>query len=309
MNEHAPIYIDFLTGMSTTITGAEFPPANRDECAALNRLRAGCIVQATHFDASGKPVSPSGWSALVARRAAELKVPLIPLGHLGLTHSDEGFLVSRDLNKLQSGAEAQPYLDDASEVVYKLFDLTPAGSLGMKLHFTPSGEGMEMNKLAARLTDTLEKICLLHEMGAHPTEIVGLAETGDFLIVKQPKARRRPYSQGLTTDEYRRWFEDERHEAIGQIKGVECISRGLREKVVISAVDGNPWGIADLHERNIMLDATGRPTIIDALIGPVPSEALRVPAVAESIHRALVWRRTGALPDKDRFDAGDDAEL
>ena len=46
------------------------------------------------------------------------------------------------------------------------------------------------------LVDTLEKIQVLHDMGADPTEIIGLSDTGNFLIVivKQPYAATRIYN-------------------------------------------------------------------------------------------------------------------
>ena len=233
------LQIDFRTGLPTALTGRNFSRRDRDDCSALNRLRAGGILCATQQSASGEPISSHGWSTLVARRAQRLEVPLIPLAKLGLSHTDEGFLVSETLVKLPSGAEAQPYLDEDAGIVYKLFDLTTRGSLGMKVVFRrESDHEVNLAKLPAILKDTLEKIGVLHDMGAHPTEIVGLAETGDFLIVKQPQARSRPYSKCLS-DHYR-LFEDERRYAAGAIKAVECRCQGLRETVVINKNEKAP---------------------------------------------------------------------
>ncbi len=41
------------------------------------------------------------------------------------------------------------------------------------------------------------------------------------------------------------------------------------------SLNSQGWLISDLHDRNIMRDREGNPTIIDALIGPIPPTALR----------------------------------
>ena len=76
------------------------------------------------------------------------------------------------------------------------------------------------------------------------------------------------------------------------------------------SLDGKLWFVGDLHERNIMLDSDGRPTIIDALTGAVPHEAvLAQPLLNEAASRAKLRRETGTLPEIRRFHDGDDSQL
>lgn len=225
--------------------------------------------------------------------------------------TEEGFLVSTRLVKLTSGVEAQPYLDEEHGVVYKLFDLTVSGSLGYKAEIRrrQGEDGLEVVKIPAVLKDTLEKISVLHEMGAHPTEIVGLAESGDFLIVKQPRARFRPYSAGLKTADHRRHYEDDRHDAVSRMRGVFCACQGLRETMAIASWEDHPWAIVDLHERNIMMNERGEPAVIDALISPVPSLAMEFSAICDAVERAKIWRRTGTLQESPGLDLDSDDDL
>lgn len=96
-----------------------------------------------------------------------------------------------DLIPLPSGAEASPYHDPQSNSVYKLFDLRPNGSLGKKISLELNDQQeFEVVLKDAVLRDTSEKIRILNDIGGHPTEIVGLSDNGDYLIAKQPLARR-----------------------------------------------------------------------------------------------------------------------
>ena len=71
------------------------------------------------------------------------------------------------------GAEASPFLDKQSQVVYKLFDVRAAGDLGKRIVLEKDSEGnYEIITQNATLQDILDKRLVLHEAGAHPTEIV-----------------------------------------------------------------------------------------------------------------------------------------
>jgi len=94
------------------------------------------------------------------------------------------------------------------------------------------------------------------------------------------------------------------------MKAIPCVCPGLRQTIVVTVVHGHPWLIGDLHERNVMRDATGQPTIIDALIGPVSTAAQRaLPQLAQAVGRAKRWRHEGVFPEEADFMAGDDSEL
>ena len=70
------------------------------------------------------------------------------------------------------------------------------------------------------LKDTLEKLAVLNQAGAHPSEIVGLSDSGDYLIAKQPW----PYPCGdlkadrqIAVSEVRRIIPEF---AMGKIQGI-----------------------------------------------------------------------------------------
>jgi hypothetical protein len=186
------------------------------------------------------------------------------------------------LQALKPGAEASPYLDRDLHVVYKLFDLRQDGSLGKKMKLQRiddhDDDRFDLVLEDATLTDTLTKLAVLNDAGALPTEIVGLSDTGEYLIAKQPLAQEA------------RHFEKDRAIAIEAVLGEVPLFSGLTRTVAIIHVNGTPWLVSDLHNRNIMRDREGHPTIIDALTGPVPDTALR----------KLAWLRNGVEDAADR---------
>jgi hypothetical protein len=230
---------------------------------------------------------------------------------MGLTHDAAGFLSSSRLIPMRSGAEAQPFCDHASGVVYKLFDLRRNGSLGKKLAFVQTADGdMELVSTDAVLEDTVNKLGILHETGAHSTELVGLSDDFRYLVAKQPLAFAQPYSDGAATSEIHTQFQADRNAAIEAMRGVVCIGSGLRQTAAVIAIQGAAWLVADLHERNIMRDHAGHPTIIDALVGPVSSMACKtLPALARAAAEAAEWSRTGIRPPRNGFGDVRDDEL
>ncbi|MDB6076309.1 MAG: hypothetical protein JWO82_56, partial [Akkermansiaceae bacterium] len=85
-------------------------------------------------------------------------------------------------------------------------------------------------------------------------------------------------------------FEKDRAVAIEAVLGEVPLFSGLSRTVAIIHVNDTPWLVSDLHNRNIMRDREGKPTIIDALTGPVDGEALR----------QLAWLRNGVEDAEDR---------
>jgi hypothetical protein len=216
---------------------------------------------------------------------------------MGIHHDRDGLRSSsKELPALPSGAEACPYKDFANGVVYKLFDLHSDGSLGKKLLLERNDEGeFEVQNRPAELRDTLEKLSVLNEAGAHPTEIVGLSDDGHYLVVKQPLA-------GPSGD-----FELDRDTAIALIRARTPAATRLRTRVAVAWVGGQTWLVGDLHERNIMCDGDGLPTIIDALIGPAPPLAMKQLAwLRNASEDARALRENRPLPERRLFDDVDD---
>jgi hypothetical protein len=298
-NHTAQLSIDFRTGRPTAIHSGNSCADQRAACVAINRERTRGILEATQRAASGEPLSPDGWLADVAGRATLRDVPLIPLEKLRIHHDQDGLRSSDLLIALTPGAEASPYFDKDWGAVYKLFDLRVNGSLGKKIEFARDAEGLfDVILCDAVLQDTLEKLAILNEAGAHPTEIIGLSDSGDYLIVKQPWANPRGD------------FETDRDMAISAIRGITPSFTGLRRTVAIVWVAQRAWLVSDLHDRNIMRDQDGNPTIIDALIGPVPPEAVRrLKWLRDAVEDARALREGRALEKRKRCEDVDDDSL
>ena len=269
-------------------------------------------MEAIKLASPGQSISPDVWTAAFARRTKEWQVALIPLERLGFSHDSDGFQESNLLTPIAGGAEAFAYLDDKFEVVYKLFNLNHDGSLGKKLAYEREESGeYGLTVAPARLVETIEKLELLHNLGAHPTEIVGLSENGDYLIVKQPRAYPESYSGENMPPGARVKFEEDREKAISRIRGIQAESSGFRRLVAASHFEGQNWLISDLHTRNIMRDSEGLPTIIDALTGIVsPAAYDRHPTLREACEYSKQWRRTGQHPvRRSILDTAEDHEL
>ncbi len=295
-NTPTQLHIDFRTQRPTAIDF--FSPAadQRAACTALNRERTRAILEADQLASSGEPLSADVWEATVARKSRERDVPLIPLSCLGIHHDEDGMLGSDFLTPLLSGAEASPFFDDEWKVVYKLFDLRVDGSLGKKICLNePESERFEVQLLPARLVDTLEKLSVLNEAGGHPTEIVGLSSNGDFLIAKQPLAF--PYKD----------YQKDREIATKAAGGVVPLFTNLERQVAVIWLNSRGWLIGDLHHRNIMRDREGNPTIIDALIGPVPAAAARKLAWLRNAMEDAENVRCGRAPRR-RMQFGDETD-
>lgn len=293
----AQLHLDFRTGRPSAIYAASSCAEQRAACVALNRQRARGILEAAQLAPPGESLSPDVWDAAFARRSREWDLALIPLEKLGIYHDADGLMSSSGpLQALTSGAEACPYFDPDWKVVYKLFDLRANGSLGKKISLESNDEGeFEICVRDAVLKDTLEKLSVLNEAGAHPTEIVGLSDNGDYLIAKQPLA-------GAMVN-----FLEDRDIATCFIHGVNPEGTGLRQRVTVIWLNEQPWLVSDLHERNIMRDLDGHPTIIDALIGPVPLLALKQLAwLRDAVEDAQALRLGKPLPIRKKFDEGVD---
>ncbi len=143
----------------------------------------------------------------------------------------------------------------------------------------------------------MEKIAVPNAGGGLPTELIGLAATGDYLLAKQPLAY---VYEDFTAD---------RERAETTMRGVYPVGGGLRQRVIVSHIESAPWIIGDLHERNIMRDSNGQPTIIDALIGKItPLSRKKLGWLDEACQNAKLFRQTGRRP-RNPFGDVDDDEL
>ena len=138
---------------------------------------------------------------------------------------------------------------------------------------------------------------VLHDAGACPTEIVGLDAMFEYLIVKQPLAA--PFKD----------FEPDRESALQRIKAIPNKTR-FRRQTWILWEHGTSWILSDLHRGNIMRDAQDEPTIIDALLSPLPPEIVRSNRfLTEHVEDARTLRLGLANSARREFDDVDDGEL
>lgn len=226
----------------------------------------------------------------------------MPLQKLGITHDDMGLMYADSfLAPLQPGAEASPYFDREQQVVYKLFDLRANGALGKKVSLLETEpECFETVPEDAVLPDTLEKLTLLNVAGGLPTEIVGLSDDIHYLIAKQPPAT--PYPEGF--------FDADRARALDALKAVPLGFPGLRSNAAVLWEFNRAWIISDLHERNVMRDSEGNPSVIDALIGAVqPAVIQQFAALRTAIDDAKRWRNGEAPAVRTAFEDVDNDVL
>ncbi len=208
----------------------------------------------------------------------------------------------REFKTLPGGAEAEIVLhDESGGVVYKFFDLRfdhEQPYIGKKMVAVFGESGWEVEQQNADLFETIEKLAVLHEVGALPTEIVAIADTQEHLLVKQPFAH---------TIEVTGEARAKASSAVNSV--LVASSSGLRGQLRVFWHEGKAWFLDDLHHKNIMEDADGNPSIIDALIGVVPDRMIEhIPELKQAIYDARI--KVGDLSDKQSelniFDDGED---
>lgn len=230
-------------------------------------------------------------------------MPLIGLAGLGFTEDDSECMSSHVLGNIGIGREASAWADRDNGCVYKLFDVKvdqeDQGSMGLKLKAQGAPpDDVEVVQLPAHLDDILEKLCVLHDAGACPTEIVGLTEDGRYLVAKQPRCR--SFES----------FEEDREVALQTVCAVTPKGSYGGNEVWVFFVNERFWLLGDLHKGNIRRLPDGSPTIIDALIGELPDLYLRHhPKLADAAFRAQVLARGEEMAPDDPFHNVSDDDL
>lgn len=299
-DERAYLKTDQLTGVLTSIFGDRIDPGSGPARHSLNAARARGLFEGREAAQRREQIPAHVWRDVFTGRLNEWSTQTVSLSGLGLSVDSDGMLSSEFLQPLRPGAEAAPFLDRKSRVVYKLFDLRVDGSLGKKLTLSRSKvtRNYELVQESADLLHTVQKLKSLDQAGAHPTEIVGLSDTGEFLIVKQPQAY--PYSN----------FEEDRRSAVFSMRAFFPARSSLPTNTAVFNADRTCWILSDLHKGNIMTGADGKPTVIDALIGSVPHGVYAaLPWLNKACADADQFRKTGEVPNEDPFKNVDDDEL
>jgi len=183
------------------------------------------------------------------------------------------------LRLLAIGSEADVYTPvRGGDVVYKVFRRDgETGQTGARLSI-----GVRDGKLIADLrTGTLggliERISLSQEIGATPTEIVGILPYGN-LVVKQPFGAE---SQGADP-------------LIGEVirTGIDIIPRSdvggralLSGVLGVTAINGQPHIVADMKPPNAVMDNSGRGRFVDVVVAPLTPDILQQLGGQSSIAR------------------------
>ena len=280
---HEHTRTDPHTGCRTFIHGNRFDERAGPYLSAANRRTVGaaaaCLAQSQRTGADA-PSGESRWEEFRALLATGQfrELNLIDLAQLGIRAFGDEPLAAADesLKQLKAGAEAQPFLDHARGVVYKIFASDASGNAGRKVTVSTSPTARPYIEYEdSHPLEALEKLALLHEIGGLPTEILGVTAQGDWVLAQ-------PEATPVTESE----IGAARAEAVALVGGVQVNESGL-EDIRVVWHRGRAWIISDLHLRNIMRDSEGKARIMDALIVPVPkSLTARYESVRQAIREA-----------------------
>ena len=125
--------------------------------------------------------------------------------------------------------------------------------------------------------------------GRIPRRSADLLDSGDHLVVKQPEAKHVPIGPA------------ERAEAAGKL-GCSVVSpRVIRGelRVIWHRENQRAWFLGDLHPGNVMRNAEGEMTIIDALAGEIPRDL-----ISENPDMGRIIDEV-----KGRIEGGDDGQM
>jgi hypothetical protein len=297
---------DRFTGQPTIIQGRRLPAAaaqaalfddHRRRLAALDRLRAAAAEcglatdpdrdlvllpedAVSLLEGAGVP-----WSTLgAAIRDFRVRLPLLPLETFGFSAAVEDPLAegSSQLRRIGGGVEAWAFADDAGSV-YKFFLPRDDLWIGATFSFHPAEESvLQAEASLGSYRDLLEKLAVISAIGGMPTEAVAVTPEG-VVVAKQTLGDRLP----------------ERTDTSKLLPPslIPWPSRFLRidrDHPRLVFVHGQPWLVADPHDRNIVWDAEGCARIIDLVAAPLPPALLQgFPLLGEWIERA---RRDPAAP-------------
>lgn len=160
--------------------------------------------------------------------------------------------------------------------------------MGWRLKAFRDAEGnWQVEREPATVTDTLEKLYLLHAAGGLPTEIIGFTTTGD-VMAKQPLAYEIPGGA------------ESRARAVTAMRGIQ-ISDVNMSGVRVFWADAKAWLLGDLHAKNIMRDFHCIDRVMDALMLEVPGAMISEhPAVARAVSEARRLAESGEANDPDQ---------
>jgi len=166
--------------------------------------------------------------------------------------------------------------EDSDRSVYKFFRPIEGRWIGATFRFHPGSEtAFETEACPGGYRALLEKLDVINVIGGMPTELVGISPEG-VLVAKQALGQRLP--EGTPTGELL---------PRALIPWPSRFLRCDRDHPRLAFVHGEPWLVADPHDRNVVRAIDGSARIIDIVAAPVPPEIIRgFPLLANWIERA-----------------------
>jgi hypothetical protein len=211
-----------------------------------------------------------------AIRAFRRTLPLMRLEDFGFdSESDDPFEANTTrLHRIGGGVEALAFAD-RDRSVYKFFLFREGGDVGATFHFSPGEDGLlQATAVPGSYRRLFEKLRLTHLLGM-PTEIIGITHEG-VLIAKQTYGQPLPEKSDVS--------------GLDPNRLIPIPSRFLRadrDHPRLAFLDGNPWLVADTHDRNVVRAEDGTLRVIDLVAAPLGSALLeRLPLFREWIERA-----------------------
>jgi hypothetical protein len=234
------------------------------------------------------------WAALGdAIREFRRHLPLIPFEAFAFNSDDEDpfEVANASLWRIGGGVEAIAFVDERRSV-YKFFLFREGGDVGATFSFARAdGDLLQATAVPGSYRMLFEKLRLTHVLGI-PTEITGITPEG-IVIAKQTLGQTLP----------------EKTDVSGLDPGrlIPIPSRFLRadrDHPRLVFLDGEPWLVADTHDRNVVVAEDDTWRVIDLVASPLPSEWLG----QTSLFRDWI-ERARHDPRADVLAAVDDDEL
>ncbi|HVT72433.1 MAG TPA: hypothetical protein VHD61_04805 [Lacunisphaera sp.] len=230
------------------------------------------------------------WAALgEAIREFRRRLPLVPFAAFGFdTDTDDPFEANTArLRRIGGGVEALAFVD-AAHSVYKFFLFREGGDVGATFAFR-RGEGglLQATAVPGSYRMLFQKLQLTHAFGI-PTEIAGITPEG-IVVAKQTYGRLLPEKTDVSG------LDPER-----LIPIPSRFLRADRDHPRLAFLDGEPWLVADTHDRNVVVDDTGAWRIIDLVAAPLTPGLLAPLALFRDwIERARIDPRAEAMAPVD----------
>lgn len=204
------------------------------------------------------------WAALgEAIRTFRRCLPLVPFETFGFSSEvEDPFEVdSPKLRRIGGGVEALAFVD-ARRSVYKFFLFREGGAVGATFAFARAeGDLLEATAVPGSYRMLFEKLQLTHQFGI-PTEITGITPEG-ILVAKQTLGRMLPEKTDVSA-----------HAPDRLIPIPSRFLRADRDHSRLAFLDGEPWLVADTHDRNVVVAEDNTWRVIDLVAAPLPPEWL-----------------------------------